>query len=89
MSAAELASLARHGVPATVVVLDNSGYGTERPMIDGAFNEVCDAEHAAIARAYGFVDAVSNNKPCLIGINRMIVPILRATKVYSLTHLLS
>jgi indolepyruvate decarboxylase len=40
MSAMELASAARFGLNPIVVVLNNEGYGTERPMIDGRFNDV-------------------------------------------------
>ena len=31
---------ARYGLTPIVVVLDNNGYGTERPMLDGCFNDV-------------------------------------------------
>ena len=54
MSANELATLARYHIPALVVVLDNGGYGTERPMLDGPFNDVQPVDHVALARAYGF-----------------------------------
>lgn len=40
MSAIELATLARYRIPAIVVVFDNKGYGTERPMPDGPCNDV-------------------------------------------------
>lgn len=40
MSGMEVASIARYGGNPIVVVLDNQGYGTERPMLDGAFNDV-------------------------------------------------
>src|SRR6185312_9738687 len=36
----EVASIARYGGNPIIVVLDNDGYGTERPMLDGAFNDV-------------------------------------------------
>ena len=54
MSANELATLARYHIPALVVVLDNGGYGTERPMLDGPFNDVQPVDHIALAYAYGF-----------------------------------
>ncbi len=54
MSANELATLARYQIPALVVVLDNGGYGTERPMLDGPFNDVQPVDHVALALAYGF-----------------------------------
>lgn len=40
MSGMELSTVARYGLNPIVVVLDNDGYGTERPMLDGAFNDV-------------------------------------------------
>jgi indolepyruvate decarboxylase len=53
MCAMELATLARYGIPALVIVLDNGGYGTERPMLDGAFNDVAPVDHAQLARSLG------------------------------------
>lgn len=40
MTGLELTTSARYGLTPIVVVLDNQGYGTERPMLDGAFNNV-------------------------------------------------
>ena len=40
MSGMEVASIVRFGQNPIIVVLDNGGYGTERPMLDGAFNDV-------------------------------------------------
>lgn len=57
MSAIECAPLARYNVPAIVLVLDNEGYGTERPMIDGEFNDIQPVDHAKLAEAYGFKKA--------------------------------
>jgi indolepyruvate decarboxylase len=54
MSAIELATLARYSIPALVVVLDNGGYGTERPMLDGPFNDIQPVDHGALARSMGF-----------------------------------
>jgi indolepyruvate decarboxylase len=54
MSAIELATLARYRIPALVVVMDNAGYGTERPMLDGPFNDVAPVDHPALALALGF-----------------------------------
>jgi indolepyruvate decarboxylase len=44
----------RYDVPAIVIVLDNEGYGTERPMLDGAYNDVQAVDHVMLAKAYGF-----------------------------------
>ena len=40
MSGLEAAWLAYHGVYPIIIVLDNSGYGTQRPMRDGPFNDI-------------------------------------------------
>ena len=40
MTGMELTTAVRYGLSPIVIVLDNSGYGTERPMLDGAFNDV-------------------------------------------------
>lgn len=57
MSAIELATLARYRIPALVVVMDNAGYGTERPMLDGPFNDVAPVDHVGLALAMGFLAA--------------------------------
>lgn len=40
MTGLEAASSAFHGVKPVILVLDNNGYGTQRPMLDGAFNDI-------------------------------------------------
>lgn len=40
MTGMELATVARFNLNPIVVVLNNRGYGTERPMLDGAFNDL-------------------------------------------------
>ena len=40
MTGMEITTAARYGLTPIVVVLDNNGYGTERPMLDGTFNDV-------------------------------------------------
>jgi TPP-dependent 2-oxoacid decarboxylase len=40
MTGMELATIARFHLTPIVVVLNNQGYGTERPMIDGRFNDI-------------------------------------------------
>lgn len=40
MTGMELSSIARFHLNPIIVVLNNSGYGTEQPMIDGSFNDV-------------------------------------------------
>jgi indolepyruvate decarboxylase len=57
MCANELASLARYAIPALVIVLDNRGYGTERPILNGPFNDVQPVAHRELALAMGFSTA--------------------------------
>jgi indolepyruvate decarboxylase len=57
MCANELATLARYAIPALVIVLDNGGYGTERPILDGPFNDVQPVDHRQLALAMGFPTA--------------------------------
>ena len=40
MSGMELSTIARFKLNPIIIVLNNRGYGTERPMIDGRFNDV-------------------------------------------------
>ena len=40
MTGMELATAARFGLTPIVIVLNNCGYSTERPMLDGAFNDI-------------------------------------------------
>ncbi len=40
MTGLDVASCAFHGVPAVFIVLDNQGYGTQRPILEGPFNEI-------------------------------------------------
>jgi indolepyruvate decarboxylase len=40
MTGMELASIARFHLTPIIIVLNNQGYGTERPMLDGKFNDI-------------------------------------------------
>ena len=40
MTGLEAASVRFHGVKPVIVVLDNEGYGTQRPMMDGSYNDI-------------------------------------------------
>ena len=40
MTGMELGTIARFKLNPIVIVLNNCGYGTERPMLDGAFNDI-------------------------------------------------
>ena len=53
MTGMEIATVARFGMNPIIIVLDNDGYGTERPMLDGAFNNVLRWEYTEIPRVIG------------------------------------
>lgn len=53
MTGMELAAAARYGCSPIVIILNNLGYGTERPMLDGAFNDVADWRYSKIPEVLG------------------------------------
>lgn len=53
MTALEAASCAFHGVPAIILVLDNSGYGTQRPIVDGPFNDIAQMSPEKLVEVFG------------------------------------
>ncbi len=53
MSGMELSTIARFGFNPIVLVLNNSGYGTERPMLDGKFNDVLPWAYSRIPEILG------------------------------------
>jgi indolepyruvate decarboxylase len=53
MSGMELAAIARYAMNPIVIVFDNDGYGTERPMLDGGFNDVPRWNFARIPEVVG------------------------------------
>lgn len=53
MTGMEIATAARYGMNPIIIVLDNDGYGTERAMLDGAFNNVLRWDYAEIPRVIG------------------------------------
>jgi TPP-dependent 2-oxoacid decarboxylase len=59
MTGLELLSAVHHGINPIVVIADNGGYGTQRPMLDGPFNDVpaLAAEHlpAVFGTGQGFL----------------------------------
>jgi len=48
MTGMELATAARYHLNPIVIVLNNYGYGTERPMLDGGFNDVYPWQYSRI-----------------------------------------
>jgi TPP-dependent 2-oxoacid decarboxylase len=53
MTGMELSTAARYGLNPIVIVLNNSGYGTERPMLDGKFNDVALWQFARLPDLFG------------------------------------
>ena len=53
MTGMELSTIVRYGLNPIVIVLNNGGYGTERPMLDGAFNDVLLWEYSRIPEVLG------------------------------------
>ena len=53
MTGMELSTAARYHLNPIVIVLDNSGYGTERPMLDGGFNDVSSWRYAHLPELFG------------------------------------
>jgi indolepyruvate decarboxylase len=53
MTGLEVLSAAFHGVKPIVIVVDNGGYGTQRPMADGPFNNIPSLRSEELPRAFG------------------------------------
>lgn len=53
MSGLEVLSVAHHGVHPIVIVVDNQGYGTQRPMMDGPFNDIPALRAEELPKAFG------------------------------------
>eukprot|EP01047_Picozoa_sp_COSAG01_P009882 COSAG01_NODE_412_length_17370_cov_26.910196_11_plen_541_part_00 len=53
MTGMELSTLAKFDMNPIVIVLDNGGYGTERPIQDGCFNDVLMWDYAALPMVFG------------------------------------
>ncbi|UCG42539.1 MAG: alpha-keto acid decarboxylase family protein [candidate division WOR-3 bacterium] len=53
MTGMELSTAARYGLNPIVVVLNNGGYATERPMIDGPFNDLLPWHYSRLPELLG------------------------------------
>ncbi|MGA1595939.1 MAG: thiamine pyrophosphate-binding protein [Candidatus Nanopelagicales bacterium] len=53
MTGLEAAAAAFHGVKPVILVLDNNGYGTQRPMKDGPFNDIPPLMAEALPAVFG------------------------------------
>ncbi|ANI99654.1 hypothetical protein A8O14_05900 [Polynucleobacter wuianus] len=53
MTGLEALSAVHHGVYPIIIVMDNQGYGTQRPMIDGPFNDIPALHAEELTKAFG------------------------------------
>jgi len=53
MTGMELSTIARYQLNPIVIVLNNGGYGTERPMLDGKFNDILLWKYSRIPELLG------------------------------------
>jgi TPP-dependent 2-oxoacid decarboxylase len=53
MTGMELSTIVRFGLNPIVVVLNNQGYATERPMEDGQFNDVLNWHYSRLSEVFG------------------------------------
>ncbi|MCX6460070.1 MAG: thiamine pyrophosphate-binding protein [Actinobacteria bacterium] len=53
MTGLEALHAAFHGVHPLIIVIDNEGYGTQRPMLDGPFNDIPQLKSELLPEAFG------------------------------------
>ena len=53
MTGLEAGWCAFHGVHPIIIVMDNSGYGTQRPMRDGPFNDIAPMASERLTEVFG------------------------------------
>jgi indolepyruvate decarboxylase len=53
MTGMEISTIARYGLNPIIIVLDNGGYGTFRPMVDGPFNDLHPWRYADLPKIIG------------------------------------
>jgi indolepyruvate decarboxylase len=53
MTGMELSTIVRRGLPVTVIVLDNQGYGTERLLLQGSFNDINPWQYQLLPQVLG------------------------------------
>jgi indolepyruvate decarboxylase len=53
MTGMELSTVVRRGLPVTVIVLDNAGYGTERLLLEGSFNDINPWQYQLLPQVLG------------------------------------
>lgn len=53
MTATELSAAVRYHLDPIVIVMNNHGYGTERPLLEGTYNDIQDWHYAELPRVLG------------------------------------
>ena len=53
MTSMELSTAVRYHLDPIIIVLNNHGYGTERPLLDGKYNDIVDWNYTEIPRVLG------------------------------------
>ncbi len=53
MTAMELGAAVRYHLDPIVIILNNHGYGTERPLLEGAYNDILDWKYSKIPEVLG------------------------------------
>lgn len=53
MTCMELSTAVRYGLDPVVIVMNNRGYGTERPIVEGKFNDILNWNYAKIPEVLG------------------------------------
>jgi len=53
MTAMELSTAVRYGLDPIIIILNNHGYGTERPLLEGTYNDILNWNYAEIPKVLG------------------------------------
>jgi len=53
MTATELSTAARYGLDPIIILLNNHGYGTERPLLEGDFNDIQNWQYSKLTEVFG------------------------------------
>jgi len=78
MTGMEVSSISRFGLNPVIIVLNNKGYGTERPLLDGPFNDILPWNYCRIP------DIIDHGKAFLIETEDQLEQALSATEnIYS------
>ena len=77
MTGMEISTISRFTLNPVIIVLNNNGYGTERPMLDGPFNDVLRWNY------YRIPEIIGHGKAFLIETEGQLEDSLSAEKFYS------